>query len=433
MDRITISIPFGESRAYAKVPRERIVFHGEMKKYEPVEGFEKLLTAKLENPIGCPPLKKQVKPGDRVLILIDDNTRPTPVERILPVLISRLLDSGLKAERIEILTAPGTHRVMTEQELIAKTGRGVSSSFAVHQHDFRDKASMEHLGSFVLSGVEVPIVVNRKALEADFIIGIGNIVPHCDAGFSGGGKIVQPGICGAETTAATHLLGALLPEIPLGVTDGNPCSDGINIVARRVGLSFIVNVVMASDGGVVGIFAGDFMQAHREGCKLSKEVYGVPIPERADIVLVSSYPGDIDYWQAQKALVAAYFSVKQGGVIVFAAPCREGLEHNHPGLREWVKMSYSGARQQAMATPLHSDRDLVAADIAMGHCRARERADIYMITSGLPEEDISLLGYSRFESLQAAVDAALRKIPGGTVGILPRGGDCLPYVTGTNR
>ncbi len=96
-------------------------------------------------------------------------------------------------------------------------------------------------------------------------------------------------------------------------------------------------------------------------------------------------------------------------------------------------MSYSEARQQAMCTPLHSDRDLVAADIAMGHCRARERADIYMITSGLSEEDIALLGYSRFENLQKALDAAFRKIPGGTIGLLPRGGDCFPFVTGADR
>ena len=431
MDKITISIPFGDSRVYADVSRERILFDGKTKYYEPVRDFEKLLLEKLDRPAGGPPLKDQVRPDDTVLILIDDNTRATPVDRILPVLTGYLRDSGVAAEKIEIMAALGTHRVMTEKELRDKVGSAIFSSVVIHQHDFRDEASMENLGSFVLSGVEVPIIVNKKALEADFIVGLGSIVPHCDAGFSGGGKIVQPGICGRETTAGTHLLGALLPEIPLGSLDGNPCREGINIVARKVGLSFIINVVTAPEGGVADIFAGDFLQAHREGCKLSRNVYGIPIPGRADIVVVSASPGDIDYWQAEKGLVAAYFSVKQDGVIIFAAQCLEGMEHNHPQLLEWITMSYDGARERAMRIPLDSDKDLVAADVAMGHCRARERADIYIITDGLSDEETALLGYTRFDSLQAAVDAAVKKIPDATVGMLPRGADCLPYIDNT--
>jgi lactate racemase len=428
MKRVTIEIPFGENRACADVSPERIVFDGKMKTHASLEDFETLLLQKLDNPIGAPPLKELVRPDDRVLILIDDNTRATPVRRILPVLIDYLIDCGVVAEKIEIMTAPGTHRKMTQIELEEKVGPAVYGAFAIHQHDFSDEASMADVGSFVLCGVQVPMIVNKKALEADFLIGLGSIVPHCDAGFSGGGKIVQPGICGKATTAATHLLGALLPEIPLGVLDDNPCRQGIDMVARKVGLAFIVNVVMAPEGGVVDIFAGDVLQAHRAGCKVSLAVYGVPIPQRADIVIVSAAPGDIDYWQAQKGLVAAYFAVKPGGVIIIAARCYEGLEHNHPQLRQWVKMSYAQARDLALRIPLDSDQDLVAADIAMGHCRARERADIYILTDGLTREQIALLGYAPFDTLQAAVDAALKKIPDATIGILPRGADCFPYV-----
>jgi lactate racemase len=427
MKRVTIEIPFGNRRARADVSPERILFDGKMKTHAPLEDFETILLQKLDNPIGAPPLKQQVRPDDRVLILIDDNTRSTPVHRILPVLIDYLLDCGVPAERIEIMTAPGTHRKMTRKELEEKVGPAVYGAFVIHQHDFCDEASMANMGSFVLGGVQVPIMVNKKALEADFLIGLGSIVPHCDAGFSGGGKIVQPGICGKATTAATHLLGALLPDIPLGVLDANPCRQGIDMVAGKVGLAFIVNVVMAPEGGVVGIFAGDFLQAHRAGCKMSLAVHGVPIPRRADIVIVSAAPGDIDYWQAQKGLVAAYFAVKPGGVIILVARCDEGLEHNHPQLRQWVKMSYAQARELAGRIPLDSDQDLVAADIAMGHCRARERADIYILTDGLTSAEIALLGYVSFETLQAAVDAALSKIPDATIGILPRGADCFPY------
>ncbi|WP_207653870.1 nickel-dependent lactate racemase [Clostridium sp. BSD9I1] len=425
-----IKVPYGDKEMQASIPASSLLFAGEMTKFSPIEDFEKTLLDKLENPIGCEALKNQVKKDDKILILIDDNTRVTPVNKILPVLIKYLTnDVGIPLENIEILTAPGTHRVMTKDEIIEKVGEEIFKTVKISQHDFTDKDALIDMGTIEADGMKFPIHVNKKVQEVHYIIGLGNIIPHSDAGYSGGGKIVQPGICGSATTSATHVAGALMERIPLGNIEDNPCRKGIEEVARIVGLKFIINVVMTPDGEVTGIFAGDFIKAHREGAKLAAKVYGVEIPELADIVVVSSSPCDIDYWQAEKGLISAYFSVKKDGYIIFVAPCYEGLVHNHPKLIEWAKASYEESKNIVGKISLDDDEaDLVAADIAMGNARVRERAKILIVTEGLDDKEISILGYKKNETLQEAVDYALKEIPGGKVGVLPRGGDCLPMI-----
>lgn len=428
-DMKVITVPYGNTKMQAYIPASSFLFEGRMKQYHPIENFDKVLEEKLDNPIGCSSLKDQIKKGDKILIIIDDNTRITPVSKILPVLINYLTASGMLLEDIEILTAPGTHRVMTEQEIIEKVGEEIFNTVKISQHDFTDKNSLVDLGVVEVDGMKFPVHVNKKVQEADYIIGLGNIIPHSDAGFSGGAKIVQPGICGAATTSATHIAGALMKEIPLGNINDNPCRKGIEEVARRVGLRFIINVVMTPEQEVVDIFAGDFVKAHREGAKLSAKVYGVEVPALADVVAVSSSPCDIDYWQAEKGLVSAYYCVKKGGYIIFVAPCFEGMEHNHPKLREWAEASYEEAKRTVAEIPLEDEKaDLVAADIAMANARVREKASILIVTEGLSDEDIKVLGYKRFKTLQEAIDYSLSKVPAAKVGVLPRGGDCLPYL-----
>jgi hypothetical protein len=202
---------------------------------------------------------------------------------------------------------------------------------------------------------------------------------------------------------------------------------GIEEVARRAGLGFIVNVVRDPHGRILTVVAGDFVAAHRQGVEVSRRAYAVHLPEQADIVVVSSFPADMDWWQGEKGLIAGYFAVKPGGVIVFATPCPEGLEHNHPLLREWVKLSYDeGCAKIRTIDPSDVSADLISADLGVDNAKIRERATILVVTDGLSDADIELLGYERRPDLQSAVDRAFELIPGGTIGVLPYGGDCLP-------
>lgn len=188
-----IKVPYGNKEVQASIPASSFLFGGEMTKFSPIENFEKTLLDKLENPIGCELLKNQVKKDDKILILIDDNTRVTPVNKILPVLIKYLTnDMGIPLENIEILTAPGTHRVMTEDEIIQKVGEQIYKTVRISQHDFTDKNALIDMGIVEVDGMKFPIHVNKKVQEFDYIIGLGNIIPHSDAGYSGGGKLYNP-------------------------------------------------------------------------------------------------------------------------------------------------------------------------------------------------------------------------------------------------
>lgn len=425
---LRIAIPYGSTSLEAEVPETRVIFTGGFEEVPALDDFEETLRARLERPTAGRPLREIAEARAAALVLVEDNTRQTPVARILPVLFDHLNEVGLADDRIEILTASGTHRVMTERELRDKVGEDAYRRVAITQHDCRDLEAIADLGPVTAGRSVIPVQINRKVLDADLIIGLGSIVPHSDAGFTGGAKIVQPGVCGTATTAATHIAAALLDEIPLGDAD-NPCRLGMEEVARKVGLTFIVNVVQDHHGRVLEIVTGDFVAAHRRGAEISRRAHGVAIPGPADIVIVGSYPGDIDWWQAEKCLVAAYFAVKQGGVIVFAGPCYEGLVHNHPRLRDWLRLSYDEARAKASGIdPADADADLIAADVAIANAKVREKAAILMVTEGLSDADVELLGYQRLPDLQAAVAQALELRPEGSIGILPYGGLCLPYV-----
>lgn len=425
-----LSIPYGKAEAIFEVPEDRLLFGGAMPHVPPLADIGKEILEKLDSPAGTPPLSKLAAGKRNIVLLIEDNTRNTPLKVILPVLVGYLGRHGVSDSSISFLTAPGTHRVMTEAEIVEKIGPEMATRFRVFQHDATKEEELADLGTVQAGDYRVPVHVNRRALEADLLIGLGDIVPHSDAGYSGGAKIVQPGICGFATTSATHVAAALLPDIPLGVME-NPCRQGMEEVAKKAGLAFILNTVRNEQGQVIGIFAGNFVKAHRQGAALAREAYRVDVPEAADIVVVSSSPCDIDYWQAEKGVISAYFAARRGGILVFAAPCPEGLATNHPRFREWLSLPLEEVLAKARAaSPEDRGADLVSADLAACNSRVREKMSVFIVTEGLCDEDIRILGYERFASVQAALDEAFSRIPAARVGVLPRGGVALPVVGG---
>ena len=422
-------IPYGDRKISFDVPDSSLLFTGEMKKLPAVPDLRAGILSALDNPIGTPPLREMVRGKRDILFLVEDATRGTPLAQIMPVVIDYLNACGVPDERMSFLTAPGTHRIMTDAEIRDKLGDEIVRRFEIHQHDATVQEDLVDLGVVMAGDYPVPVQVNRRALDADFVFGLGNIVPHSDAGYAGGAKIVQPGVCGFATTSATHAAAGFCPDIPLGMKDDNPCRKGMEEVAAMVGLSFILNVVKNGDDEVCGIFTGDFVKAHRQGVEMAEASFKVGIPRPADIVVVSSYPADLDFWQALKGVTSAYFAVRQGGVIVFASPCTEGLAFNHPRFREWLAKPLSevlaGLRAHA---PEDEDADLVSAVLAVCNCRARDRASVFSVTEGLSDDDLRALQYSKFPDVQSALDEALRRIPGASVGILPLGGIALPIV-----
>ena len=386
------SIPYGKTKLEFDTHDARVLFTGEMTNLPAITDIQEELLRSLDTPIGSEPLASLAQGKKKILFLVEDNTRETPLDVILPIIVDYLNDAGIPDEAISFLTAPGTHRIMTDEEIRAKLGEEIVRRFKIVQ-------------------------------------GVGNIVPHSDAGFSGGAKIVQPGICDFVTTQATHRAAGFCPDIPLGMAEGNPCRAGIDAVGKAANLAFIINIVKNYNGDIAGIFCGDYLKAHRAGVEMAKKSFCIEMDEQADIVVASSYPADIDYWQGIKGLTSAYFAVKQGGAIILAAPCSEGMVHNHPLYAHWLASPLEDVLNAIKSSsPYDMDTDVIAAVVALGSRRTLKRAKVYMVSDGLTDEEIKNIGYIPAGSVQEALDAALAEKPDATVGILPQGGISLPIL-----
>lgn len=257
-----VTFPFGGGSLSVDVPDRNLAEVLSPRPSRPIDDLPAAISAAFDSPIGHPRLEEWVQPSDRVLIVSDDITRLTPCDQIIPPLLDRLNAAGVPDERISCIMALGTHRYMTESEMVQKVGETVYRRILVINHKWRDPKVLVDLGA---SEKGTPLVVNRSAVEADVVIGLGAIVPHHIPGFSGSSKIIQPGISGSRTTAETHLLSCDGGgDSFLGVED-NPVRRDMDHMADRVGMKTIFNVVMDSQGAVVGVFFGEMRSAFRKG------------------------------------------------------------------------------------------------------------------------------------------------------------------------
>src|SRR5919199_3638983 len=284
-------------------------------------GEEEVLASGFAESYGAPRLRDAVKATDSVLVLVDDATRGTPVPRLLKRVVGNLWAAGVADKQIRLLTAQGTHRRMTEDELRQKLGE-FYGRFETHQHDWLDESSLHEFGR-TSDGTRV--TANRLLTEADFMIGLGSIVPHRVKGFSGGAKIAFPGVAGREMQERNQWEASKrMSETVMGVAE-NPMRLRMEEAARIAGLNYIANVVTDADKRIVGCFVGDTVAAHRAGCKLAREINAALLPRRADVVLVDSHPADRDFWQSAKGFYSGTMAVRQGGTLIVIAPNPEGV------------------------------------------------------------------------------------------------------------
>lgn len=383
-----------------------------------------LIRRAFENPIGCEPLANLAAGSSNALIITDDYTRNTPVKEILRVLIPELHSAGISSDRIRILVALGTHRPMTYAEKVSKFGKDIVSNFEIINHDWKDEKRLIDYGT---TEAGTRILVNAALDESDFIVGVGQIVPHRIAGFSGGGKIIQPGVCGEKTTAQTHWRSALYHgrEI-LGVAD-NPVRLEIEAVAAKVGLAAVANAVCDADGHLIGMFVGDPVAAHRAGAMLSSEVYGTRIPEPADILVIDSYPMDIELWQGAKALYAGELALKKGGVVILVSPCPEGVSRSHPLiLQEGYRHSHETI---SLVDEGRITDTIVAAHLVRVGRVIKDNGAGILVSPGISRADTERLGFLYAADPQTALNMALEmKGSNATVAVIRHGGTVLPLV-----
>src|SRR5262249_32512235 len=281
----------------------------------------------LRAPIGSPPLRDLVRPGQKIAISVCDITRAQPRPQMLRALFEEM--PGIDPRDVTILIATGTHRPNTPDELQLMLGADiVDRGYQIVNHDSRDDASLAHVGE---TRAGAPIYLNKRWLAADVRITTGFVEPHFFAGFSGGAKMVAPGLAGLKTVLMLHdakRIGS--PNATWGVIDGNPVQDDIREIARTTGVTFSIDVTLNRDQAITAVFAGELFADHGQACVFSRQSVMCPVDSPFDVVLTtnSGYPLDQNLYQAVKGISAAAQIIKPGGTIVCVAECRDGLP-NH--------------------------------------------------------------------------------------------------------
>lgn len=420
---MNIVIPYGSGSITFQVPEQNLLAVASPNLVaacaRPVDEIRRAL----DQPVGALRLREAVRGAKRVVIAADDLTRLTPVEILVPVLLDEMNKAGVRDDQVTVLVALGTHRPMTDAEIRLHFGDSVVERVRVVNNPWQDPAEMVDLG-FTNNGT--PVSVSRMALEADFLLGVGSIVPHHIPGYSGGGKIVQPGLTGPTTTGATHFLSTRAPHSYLGQVE-NPVRAEIEAIARQVGLKAILNVVLDPSGQLVQAFYGDPVQAHRAGVTVARQVYGVALPGQADIVVAGSHPCDIEFWQAHKSLYPAELAVMPGGTIIVVTPCPEGVSITHRGMLAFTALSADEIEARILDRAIG---DVVSAALALAWAKARQHATVSLVSDGITPDETRALGFLPFGSPDAALaDAFQRHGSQATVTVLTHAPDMLPLVS----
>lgn len=425
MEKVKVTLTYGMNRILLEIPEVNFLYAIKPRNIPSAIEERKIIQESLRLPIFASPLREQVKKDMKIIIVGDDLTRATPREKIFPVLLNELNRGGIPDRDITVLIGLGTHRYMTKEEIEKCFGRETTERVLILNHEWKEPQNLVRMGS---TPGGVPIEVNRLVLEADFLIAVGSIVPHCYAGYGGGGKAIQPGICSWETTGKTHIL-PMEKDLYLKIAGQveNDVRREIEMVAEVVGLRFIINVVMNDKCEILQTVAGDPVVAHRKGVEVAKNVYERKIPALADIVLVSAYPADIDYWQGIKPLSYAQKGLKEGGSSILVAPFPEGISSVHSDLKKFATLPYRELKKMVQNGAFE---DLVCVATLLLHAKIMEYSrEVICVSDGLSIEDKEALGFKHAGTIQEALEVAL-KTQGreARIGIIDCGGDTLPTI-----
>jgi nickel-dependent lactate racemase len=325
-------IPYGKTEVCARIPTRNYLGSIEPKEKPGVADSKVEIEQALNNPIGTQRLSEIAKPGNKVVIVVDDATRATPSYLMIIPLLDELNKAGVKDEDVTVIFGCGSHRPVTTVEIEKLLGKEALERIKTLNHDSMAEDQI-FLGE-TKQGTKVR--VNKVFAQADVKVLAGDINMHYYAGYGGGRKGVLPAVSSAETIQQNHAL-LVHPKATMGTLEENPVHEDMMDAAKLAKVDFILNIVTNSSNQLVKAFAGDVEQAFLEGTKLVDEMYKVPIDQRANIVIVSAggHPNDINLYQASKAIHTALEAVKRRGVIVLAAECPEG--HGNEAFADWME------------------------------------------------------------------------------------------------
>jgi len=382
------------------------------------------LRAAIRAPIDSAPLRSLLRGGQKIAISVCDITRAQPRRETIEAIFAEVPE--LSPDDITILVATGTHRSNTPAEIERMLGRDLATRCRVINHDSRDASTLEFVGT---TSKGVRVLLDREWMRADVRITTGFVEPHFFAGFSGGPKMVAPGLAGLDTVMTLHdAVRIAHPNATWGITEGNPIHDDVREIAAMVPPHFAIDVALNREQKITAAFAGHLFAEHRAACAHVKGTAMRAVPKPFDVVLTtnSGYPLDQNLYQAVKGMSAAAQIVKPGGTIICAAECRDGLPSHG---------SY-GAVLASQPTPAKLLEMIVAPGYAAPdqwqvqiQAQILLKAAVQVKASGLSHAALRAAHFTPIDDISQAVRDALRLAgPGASLCVLPQGPQTIPYV-----
>ena len=373
---------------------------------------------------GASSLRRIAGPSDIVAISVCDITRPMPTSTVLPVVLEEL--AQVPDENIVILIATGTHRPNSYGELRDMLGAQIVDRFTVVNHDAFDTTGVVHLGD---TPGGIPILLNQIWAEADVRLTLGFVEPHFFAGFSGGPKMVAPGLAAFQTTMMLHnaeMIGH--PNATWGVTVGNPIHDAIREIAAQTGVDFSVEVTLNRDHQITSVYAGEPETAHRAASRFAKSVAMQPVDEPFDVVVTtnSGYPLDMNLYQAVKGMSAAAQVVKRGGTIICAAECSDGVPEHGEYSRLLRSRSSPEELLDMICAAAHNVHDQWQVQI---QAQIQLKASVMVKTGSLSDDQIREAHLEPVDDVERAMRDALEAAgPNARLCVIPEGPQTIPYL-----
>lgn len=416
-----VKLEYGKTGLEVTLPDDRVMRTLAYKNAVPLADPVGDLQQVLEKPNGTPSLAEVAKGRKSACILICDVTRPVPNEMILTPVLETIEAAGVPREKITILVATGLHRPNEGDEMVELVGRRIAETYRCENHFGKELDQHTYLGD---SPRGVPVWIDSRYVEADLKITTGLIEPHLMAGFSGGRKLICPGIAALETVKVWHGPKFLEhPNADCGILVGNPVHEENTWIGRKAGCDFIVNVVIDSQRRPLKWVAGDMIAAFEEGVEFVKGVVIDKVPTEADIVVTScaGYPLDTTFYQAIKGMTGALGIVKRGGTIIICASITEGI-----GSPEFQSLFKDNASLEVFHERILGEDYFVMDQWQLEEmAKVRRKAKIKVVSDGLPKETLEALFVETAPTVEQAVADSLAEYgPQATIAVIPKG----PYV-----
>ena len=420
-----VTLDYGKTGLEVELPDDRVVGPLHIKPAAPLADPVAVLHQALANPIGTPPLAELSRGRKDACILVCDITRPVPNPILLPPILKTLEDAGIPRDKITILVATGLHRPNEGAELDELVGPEIARNYRCLNHHGKERDEHDYLGTTERG---VPVWIDHRYTRADLKITTVLIDPHLMAGYSGGRKLICPGIAGLDTVKVWHGPQFLEdPRADCGILDGNPVHEENTKIALMAGCDFIVNVCIDGKRQITWLGAGHMIKAWETGVQFVADVVKVRVDQPLDVVVTScaGYPLDTTWYQAVKGLTGALPVVKKGGTIILVASLTEGL--GSPEFQQVMRENptLEGFKKRIMTTDYFVMDQWQLEELAKvcAHCKVK------VFTKGIAPDVLRSCHVEPTESVEGAIAEAIAEYgPGTRIGVIPKGPYVLPYL-----